>query len=128
MAGSRRKNKAWQTKKKRRSSAKATHRPPQTLEDFNSMSEREQDLYVDAMHILHDMVNKKTSLHRAAREYNRDTRSVLRWAHPSLRKRGRRYVPRAGAKQFRLLAMAAVGGNREVPILDFRQASQIGKH
>ena len=103
--------------------------PPQTVEEFAAMSERDQDVYIDAMHIVTDMVNKGMSLSRASREYNRDPREIRKWARPSLRKRGRRrYVPKTTAKQFRLLVMATVEGNREVAILDFPQASQIGKH
>src|SRR5439155_26663850 len=77
--------------------------PPRTAEEFFAMSERDQDTYADAMHVVTDMRNKGISLSKASREYRRDPRLVLKWARPSLRKRAGRYVPRAKVEQLRAL-------------------------
>ena len=92
------------------------------------MSERDQEAYIDAMHVVTDMLAKRTSLSKTSREYDRDPRLVLKWARPSLRRRAGKWLPKTTAQQLRVLVMATVQGNREVAIGDFFQATQIGKH
>jgi hypothetical protein len=93
------------------------------------MSERAQDTWTRATHVVAKMRADKTSLPKASREYGIDPRTVARLARPALRKgTNGHYAAKAKDSLLRVLVIPATNGLQEIVLRDSRQASQLGKY
>ena len=102
---------------------------PRGIEDFFAMSERAQDTWTRATHVVARMRSDKASLPEAAREYGINPRAVARLVRPALRKGANgRYAARAKDSLLRALVIPTTDGLREIGLRDSRQASQLGEY
>lgn len=115
--------------KKKSRSSRVVRRAPQTAEDFFARSEREQETWASATHVIAKMRSDEVSLLEASREFGIDPRTVARLVGPAL-KRGSngRYAARAKDSLLRVLVIPTNDGLQEIALRDSRQASQLGEY
>lgn len=116
---------------KRRSTrvAKSKRVALQTADQFFTKSEEFQDRWNRATHVLSKMRADGVSLRQAAREFEIDPRTVVRWGGSGLRKRANGlYAAKASDRLLRVLVIPAKEGLREVAVRDSRAASEIAKY
>lgn len=105
------------------------NRAPRTAEDFFAMSERAQDTWTRATHVITKMRSDKASLPEASREYGIDPRIVARLARPALKKGANgRYAAKAKDSLLRVLVIPTTDGLQEIALRDSRRASQLGEY
>lgn len=108
---------------------RVANRAPRSIEDFFAMSERAQDTWTRATHVVAKMRSDKASLPEAAREYGINPRTVARLVRPALKKGANgRYAARAKDSLLRVLVIPTTDGLREIGLRDSRQASQLGEY
>lgn len=105
------------------------NRAPRSIEDFFAMSERAQDTWTRATHVVAKMRSEKASLPEAAREYGINPRIVARLVRSALKKSANgRYAARAKDSLLRVLVIPTTDGLREIGLRDSREASQLGEY
>jgi hypothetical protein len=114
--------------RRRGSSAKNTFVAPRTIEQFFSMSEPDRDFWADVGQVATE-VKGGASLSQSARKYGRDPRKVRETAPAAFRKlKNGRYAAKTNDRILRVLVIPTRKGLREIGVLDFRQASLLGKY
>ena len=89
------------------------------------MHKRDQLLWIDVGQIVSE-VRTGSSLRAAARNFNRDPRTILRMARPALRKlRNGRWAAKSQDRLLRVLTLPSKKGLIEVGVPDSRQATTV---
>jgi hypothetical protein len=102
--------------------------PPQTVEEFFSMSERDRDIWRNVGQVITEM-REGASRRRAAQKFGLDPRTVQQLARPALRKlRNGRWVAKTHDRLLRVLLIPTRKGLREIGVRDSRQASLLGRY
>jgi hypothetical protein len=102
--------------------------PPQTVEEFFAMSERDQDLWNNVGQTVTE-VRTGGSLRQASRKFGLDPRKVQELARPALRKlRNGRWAARTRDHLLRVLPIPTPTRLREVGFNDSRQATVVGRY
>lgn len=120
------------SKRRKRSGSKAarkkTFSAPQSIEHYNAMSEKHQQLWDDIGQITTEM-RLGASLNRASRKFRRDPRTVRRLGKTAFRKlRNRRWAAKRTDRLLRVLQRLTPEGIVEVALSDSRQATVLGKY
>jgi hypothetical protein len=114
---------------KRRSTQRAKNFRPRTAEQYFALSERSQEIQNRVAHVISEMRAENISLQEASRKFRIDTRTVIRWGSPALRKRANgRYAVKANDRLLRVLKFPTSDGLVEVALRDSRQASELAKY
>jgi hypothetical protein len=116
---------------KRRSSRLATNEfaPPRTLEEFFSMSERDQEVWNNVGQAVTTMRTERVSARKTAQKFDLNLRTFLRLARAALRKlRNGRWVAKSRDRLLRVLVIPTRKGLSEIGVRDSRQASLLGKY
>jgi len=109
-------------------SARKKFAPPKTLEEYQALRQRDQELWSDIGPIV-TKVKGGATLAAACREFGRDSRTVQRLAKPALRKRRNgRWAAKRVDRLLRVLQILTPEGRREIGIRDSRQASMLGDY
>lgn len=107
---------------------KRTFSEPRSIDDYNAMSDGNQQLWDDVGQITTE-VRDGSSLNRAARKFGRDPRIVHRLAKQALRKlRNGRWAAKRTDNLLRVLQMPTSQGLDEVALSDSRQATVLGNY
>jgi len=98
------------------------------MQDYNVMSERDQQLWDDIGQITTD-IRLGASLNRASQQFSRDPRTVRRLGKTALRKlRNGRWAAKRTDRLLRVLQRLTPEGKVEVALSDSRQATVLGKY
>jgi hypothetical protein len=109
-------------------SRKRAFSAPRSIEDYDAMSERAQQLWDDIGQITTEM-RLGASLNRASQKFNRDPRTVRRLGKTALRKlRNGRWAAKGTDRLLRVLPRPTSEGLVEVALSDSRQATVLGKY
>lgn len=118
-------------RRKRTRSIRARNRTftaPRSIEDYNAMSERDQQLWDDIGQITTE-IRLGASLNRASRQFNRDPRIVRRMGKTALRKlRNGRWAAKRTDRLLRVLQRITSEGKVEVALSDSRQSTVLGRY
>lgn len=105
-----------------------TARPIYSDAQLRALTPREALARSQALEGISLMRREGYSLARAAREVGLTPRAVRSWTGPTIRKDGRRYVPKKFDKLVRQMKVTTVRGIISVPIHDSRAASKLGAY
>ena len=98
------------------------------MEDYNAISERDQQLWDDIGQITTE-VRLGSSLNRASRKFSRDPRIVRRLGKTALRKlKNGHWAAKKTDRLLRVLQRLTPEGKVEVALSDSRQATILGKY
>jgi|SRR5579864_2854563 len=101
---------------------------PRSIEDYDAMSERAQQLWDDIGQITTEM-RLGASLNRASKKFSRDPRTVQRLGKTALRKlRNGRWATKRTDRLLRVLQRLTPEGKIEVALSDSRQATVLGRY
>ena len=107
---------------------KRAYSTPRSIEDYNAMSEGDQQLWDDIGQITTEM-RLGTSLNRASQKFDRDPRTVRRLGKTALRKlRNGRWATKRTDRLLRVLQRLTPDGKVEVAVSDSRQATVLGRY
>jgi hypothetical protein len=125
------KKKSRSKRQKRGGSTQSKNRAvsaPRSIEDYEAMSDRGQQLWDDIGQIT-TAVRSGLSLNQAAHKFKRDPRTVQRLGKPALRKlRNGRWAAKRTDRLLRVLQRLTPEGKVEVALSDSRQATVLGKY
>jgi hypothetical protein len=98
------------------------------MEDYNAMSDRDQQLWDDIGQITTE-IRLGASLNRASQKFSRDPRTVRRLGKTALHKlRNGRWAAKRTDRLLRVLQRLTPEGKVEVALSDSRQAAVLGKY
>jgi hypothetical protein len=121
-------SKAQKTNRSRQSTRRG-NRIPRTAEEYFAMSERSQDRWTRATHVIAKMRKDQSSLVEASREYRMTPRAVRGLAKSALRKRPNgRFAARSIDHLLRVLLIPTSSGLQEIAVRDSRQATLLGEY
>jgi hypothetical protein len=104
-------------------------RVPESFAEFLALSERAQDVWIRATHVISKMRAENVSLPVASRHFGLPPRTVVRLSKSALKKRANgRYSAKPTDKLLRVLVVPTSEGLREVPVNHSRQATQLAEY
>lgn len=102
---------------------------PRSLKAFRKLSQRQRDDYVNSTNTVAKMRTDGLSLAKAAQVIGTDPQTVIRLAHPALRKDKRgRWTTTKRDSLLRVLTVPSGQGSREIVVKDSRTAVQIANY
>jgi hypothetical protein len=103
--------------------------PPRTIDEFNAMSQDDQESWIHTTNVISMMRSGGRSLKQAATDNGAELKSITRWRVRALKKRlNRSYSVSNTDNLLRVLHIATPKGVKEVATKSSRHASTLARH